>query len=122
MVEGDSLSVKVDTVGDIVPDTRLESDVPLALAIRVPLQLVAGSARSPADQAVFHLCEMALEETDLVLLGLRRRVRSCVLHREVVEDFARVDRSRSLRDQFCAHHRLAIPRGRVVDCDLDALV
>ena len=63
------MGVTYDLIGDVVPDVGLEIDLPLALAADHPLQVGVGGSLLAVDPAVLHLCEVALEEADLVLVG-----------------------------------------------------
>ena len=121
MVEPDTASVEIDRVRNVMPYPSGERYVPVRLAIHVPPQRLIQRSLLAVDDSELQLREVALEEADLVLLVPGRRVRGRVLHAEVVEDLALVDRCRGLRDQLRAEHVVAVPDGTVVDGDLDAL-
>jgi len=122
MVEADATGVEVNGIGDVVPEVRCEGDVPMALAIHVPAQGSVEGALFTADEAVLHLGEVRLEEGHLVLLVWRWRVGAGMLHAEVVEDLALVDRSLGLWDQLRAEHVVVVPNGGGVDGNLDTLL
>jgi hypothetical protein len=84
----------------------------------VPLELVAAAARS----TILHLGEVALEESDLVLVVLGRLVGAGSLDREVVVDLALVDGGGGLGNQLSPEHGLAVPLGSLIDGDLDTLL
>ena len=121
VVKGDGVGGKVDAIGDVVPDHGIERRGPLALAADIPPQIGVARPRLPADEAILHLREVALEEVNLVLERGARRVRAGTHHAEVVVDLAGVDGSRRLRDEFRAAHVLAVPVCRRVDGHLHAL-
>jgi len=121
VVEPDTARVEIDRIGDVVPHTSGKRDVPMRLAIHVPPQRLIQRSLFAVDESELQLREVALEEADLVLLVRGRRVRGRVLHAEVVEDLALVDRCLGLRDQLRAEHVVAVPDGAVVNSDLDAL-
>jgi hypothetical protein len=66
--ESDLVGGEVDFVGNVVPLVCLELGLPLALATHHPLQVGVGCAGLAIDPAVLQLCEVALEEADLVRL------------------------------------------------------
>lgn len=110
-----------DLVDDVVPLICLQINFPLALTSYEPLQVRVGSALLATDPAVLELCEVALEEADLVFVGGARHVGTAALDAEVVVYRAAVDCGLGLRDQFCAPH-VAVPFGGAVDGDLGALL
>jgi len=121
VVEPDTAGVEVDSISDVMPYPSGERDVPMRLAIHVPPQRLIQRSLLAVDEPILQFCEVALEEADLVLLVRGRRVGGRVLHAEVVEDLALIDRCLGLRDQLRAEHIVAVPDGAVVDGDLDAL-
>lgn len=123
VVELDSLGVKVDSVGNVVPDIGGPvGNVPLRDAADHPVEGVGGGFGGTGKQTRLQLGEVGLEETDLVLLGLRRGVGGRVLQGEVVVDLAGVDGSGRLGDEFGPAHGLALPVAGVVDGDLGTIL
>lgn len=107
-------------VDNVVPLIRLQIDLPLALATHEPLQVRVRCALLAADPAVLELCEVALEESDLVFVCSTGHVGAAALDAEVVVHGAAIDGCFGLRDQLCAPH-VAVPLGGAVDGDLGAL-
>lgn len=120
--EADLVAAEVDLEGHVVPDLGLPLRLPLGVLRDHELQIRVISARLAGDPAVLHLDEVALEEADLVLAVLRRRVGVLAHHAEVVEHLAAVDSRFRLRDQLGAPHVLAVPEGRAVERELGALL
>lgn len=58
MPECDAAAIKVDFVGDVVPDVGLERGAPLGLGTGVPAERRVGGARSAGDEAVFEFSEV----------------------------------------------------------------
>ena len=116
--EGDGTSIEVDFVSNVVPLVGDELNVPLGDATNVPLQVGVGRSR----RTVLQLSEVALKESNLVLVGGSWGVLSCGLDGEVVVDLALVDGSLGLGDEFGAQHGLAVPLCGLVDGDLDTLL
>ena len=87
----------------------------------VVLQVGVAGARRSVDPSVLQLCEMALEETDLVFVCRTRNIGSGSLDREVVIYSAFVDSSCGLRNELRPPH-VAVPLGCVVDRDLGTLL
>ena len=104
-----------------MPHVGDELDLPLALAAHHPLQVGVARAALAVDPAVLELREVAFEEGDLVLVGRARHVGAAALDAEVVVDLSACDGGFGLRDELRAPH-VAVPFGRVVDGDLDALL
>lgn len=121
VVESNSARVKVDAIRNVMPDTRFEGDIPLALPAGIPLQLLVHGALFAGDETIFHLREVRLKEADLMLLRSGRGVGSCMLHREMVEHFPLVDGGVRLGNQLRAQHTVAVPGRCFVDSDLDAV-
>ena len=108
-------------IDDIVPLVRLQVNLPLALTAHKPLQVRVARALLAADPAVLELCEVALEEGDLVFVGGTGHVGATSLDAEVVVHSAAVDGCFGLRDQLGAPH-VAVPFGGAVNGDLGALL
>lgn len=119
--ETDSVGVKVDLVGNVVPHVGVPVDAPLGLATNAPPQQGIRSASGARLPAGLELGKVALEEGDLVLAGKGRGVGVLAHEREVVEDLALVDGGRGLGDQLGTAHGLAVPEGRLVEGDLGTL-
>jgi hypothetical protein len=122
VVEGNLGGAEVDIVCNVVPDVGIKASAPLCLAANTPLKgWVAGSG-STGEETVLQLGEMGLEKVDLMLKVGSWGIGSGSLDREMVVDMSLVDSSRSLWDQLCTSHVLAIPVGGLVDADLGSLV
>lgn len=87
----------------------------------VVLQVGVAGARLSVDPSVLQLCEMALEETDLVFVCRTRNIGSGPLDREVVIYSAFVDSSCGLRNELRPPH-VAVPLGCIVDRNLGTLL
>lgn len=122
MVVGNSASVEVDLVGDVVPFAGGKVGLPLTDTSNHPLQAVVAGRLLTADEAVLHLRKVRLEEAHLVLLVLGWWVHTGVLHAEVVVHLALVDGSGGLGDQLGAKHSIIVPNGGLVKSNLDTLL
>lgn len=104
-----------------MPLIRLQLRLPLALSAHHPLQVGVRRALLAVDPAVLQLCEVALEEADLVLVGCAGDVGGAPFDAEVVVHGALVNGSLGLGNQLRAPH-VAVPFCSVVDGDLCALL
>jgi hypothetical protein len=121
--------VEVDSVGNIVPYTcrsnsanhgtswivttllltGLKLSLPLSNSTDHPLQIQVLCARSTGDQAILHLCEVALEEAHLMLEQWTWCICTVMRYTEMVVHLPFVDCRGCLRNQFCSSHILAVP-------------
>jgi hypothetical protein len=74
VVEFHTPGIEINPIRNVMPYTRLERNIPLALRVDVPAEDVARSARCAGEESVLHLGEVGLEEHDLVLGGARWRI------------------------------------------------
>lgn len=121
VVESDGAGGEVDLVGNIVPHISLPGDVPLSGAANNPSEKRVSRSSGTGLPSTLHFSEMALEESDLVLMGLAWCVGGRARHAEVVEDLSGIDGCGSLGDQLCSSHGLAVPESIIGQADLDSL-
>ena len=67
MPEPNRVRVEVNVIRNVMPHIRRPRRIPLALPTNVPPEVCVASPLAPGNQAVLHLREVALEESDLVL-------------------------------------------------------
>lgn len=136
--ESDLVAGEVDFICNVVPLISLELDLPLALTSHHPLQVGVRGTGLAIDPAILQLCEMALKEANLMLVGSAGNVCGAALDREVVVHSALVDGSLGLGNELSAPHVLRVdqyrylisranlahrvPLGCVVDRDLSTLL
>ena len=121
MPEAHFVGTEVNIIRDVVPRVRRPRGVPLTLAANIPPQLAIACALLTRNQPILQLCEVALEEADLMLAECAWSVDIGALHAGMIIYVPLVDGCSRLWDELSAAHRLTIPVRCVVDGDLDSL-